>query len=435
MTVTGDGAAAGSESEHARAEAADADGPRHIGMVLHSLGGGGAERVAATLATQLMARGHRVDMVLGKSEIDFPNNLPAGLRLFHPALPSVGSAVRRLCRERGVEVRPLVVNAMRAPGDVWRLLPRAAGVRIRLPHMHFAHLVAEYLRRERPSLLLSSLAPANFAAVNAARLAAPGPPVVISIHSNLRLDYSEYERAVAATLYPRASAVVVVSCGLRTELQRTLGVPPQRVQVIYNPIPAARIGRLARQAVAHSWFQSGQPRVILSVGREAPAKDHQTTVRAFGHVRREMAARLVILGHHSKSYRVRLSSLARQCGVEEDLGFLDFHENPYRYMARASAVVLSSFWEGLPTVLLEALACGTPVVSTDTPYGPREILGGGKFGRLAPVGDALALAAAMLQTLRGDNPPADALRLRAADFSGDRAVRSYLGIFGQVAGA
>ena len=420
MIVAGGGAAAGSA-------------PRHIGLVLHSLGGGGAERVATTLATQLMANGHRVDMVLGKSKVDFPNNLPSGLRLFHPALPGVRRAVRRLCRRRGVQVRHLVANPMSAAADVPRLLPRANGVRISLRHMLFAHLVAEYLRRERPSLLLSSLAPANFAAVNAARLADDGPPVVLSVHSNPHLDYSEYERRVAAVLYPRAGAVVAVSNGLGAELQRTLGIPSPRIQVIHNPIPVARIRHLAEEAVAHAWFQAGQPKVVLGVGREAPAKDHRTLVRAFGHVRRELAARLVIMGRHSKSYRRGLASLARQCGVADDLGFLDFDENPYPYMARASAVALSSFWEGLPTVLLEALACGTPVVSTDTPYGPREILDDGELGRLAPVGDAAALGEALLATLRGDHPPIHALRRRAAEFSEDRAVASYHRVFEQVA--
>ena len=299
-------------------------------------------------------------------------------------------------------------------------------------HILFAHLVAEYLRRERPSLLLSSLAPANFAAVNAARLVNGGTPVVISVHSNPLLGYNDYERGVAAMLYPLAGMVVAVSHGVGVELQRTLGIPSGRVQVIHNPIPAARIRRLAEEDVAHAWFQRGQPRVVLSVAREAPAKDHPTLVRAFAHVRRKLAAHLVIMGRHSKSYRRGLAALAHQCGVAEDLRFLDFDENPYRYMARASVVALSSFWEGLPTVLLEALACGTPVVSTDTPYGPREILGGG-LGRLAPVGDAVALGEALLGTLREDHPPVGALRQRAAEFSEDRAVGAYLGVIRRVA--
>lgn len=406
--------------------------PLHIGFVQHSLSGGGAERVATTLAAQLIARGHRVDLVLGKSAVDYANGLPAGLRLFHPAFPNIGRATQRLCRGRGVEVSRLHPGASRACADAVRLSPRTNGVRTRLRHVFFAHLVAEYLRRERPSVLLSSLAPANFAAVNGARLVSGAPPVVISLHSNFSLDYSEYEKRVAAVLYPRAAALVAVSRDLGDDLLRTLAVPPCRVHPIYNPIPAVRIRRLGREELAHPWFRRGQPKVILCVAREAPPKDHPTLVEAFGHVRREMAARLVIMGRHSKPYRDRLSALARRHGVEGELGFLDFDENPYRYMARASVVALSSFWEGLPTVLLEALACGTPVVSTDTPYGPREILEDGKWGRLVPVGDALALGRVLVETLRGGCPGADALRLRAADFSEERAVAAYLRVFAQV---
>ena len=405
----------------------------HIGFVLHSLGGGGAERVATTLATQLVEYGHRVDMVLGKAVVDFPSTLPPRLRLFHPripGLPGLRPVSQRLCRGRGVELRGLRPNAKRAAADFARLRRRANGVRVHMRHRLFAHLAAEYLRRERPSLLLSSLAPANFAAINGARLTGNATPVVISVHSNPPLDYSGYEQGVAAKLYPRADAVVAVSCALGAELERVFAIPQCRVRTIYNPVPAARIRRMGREEVAHPWFR-GDPPVILSVGREAPAKDFSTLVEAFGCVRREMAARLVIMGRHSRFYRARLSSLARRCGVDRDVDWLDFDENPFRYMARASVVAVSSFWEGLPTVLLEAMACGTPVVSTDTRFGPREILGGGKWGRLAPVGDVPALGRALLATLRGGGPCADALRLRADDFSEERAAKAYLRVFGQ----
>lgn len=404
---------------------------RHIGFVLHSLGGGGAERVATTLATQLVEYGHRVDVVLGKAVVDLPSTLPPDLRLFHPRIPDLPRVSRRLCRERGVALHRLRPTAKRAAADFARLGRRANGVRVHMRHRLFAHLTAEYLRRERPSLLLSSLAPANFAAVNAVRLAGNATPVVISVHSNIPLDYSSYEQRVAAKLYPRADAVVAVSHALGTELGRMLGIAKRRVRAIHNPVPAARIRRMAREQVAHPWFR-GEPPVILSVGREAPAKDFRTLIKAFGCVRREMAARLVIMGRHSRFYRAGLSSLARRCGVALDVGWLDFDENPYRYMARASVVAVSSFWEGLPTVLLEALACGTPVVSTDTRFGPREILGGGKWGRLAPVGDAAALGQALLATLRGDGPCADALRLRANDFSEECAAKAYLRLFEEV---
>ena len=154
-------------------------------------------------------------------------------------------------------------------------------------------------------------------------------------------------------------------------------------------------------------------------------------MESFGLARREVDARLVILGKLSAPYRAGLRTLARGHGVEGDLGFVDFDENPYRYMRRAGLLALSSRWEGLPTVILEALACGTPVVSTDTPYGPREILGG--FGDLPPVGDAPALARALVATLQGERPAEEALRARAADFSLEKAADAYLALFGELA--
>ena len=416
------------------ATASRAEQPRfHVGFVLHSLTGGGAERVAICLAKCLIDRGHRVDVVLGKSVVQYPNSLPKDLRVFHPVILGIGRGTERLCAAHDMEVRRLHANARHAPRDFARLRPRANGVRLQQRHVYFAHLVAQYLRRERPSLLLSSLAPANFAALNAARLVPEAPPVVISVHANLRLDYSAYEQRVAATLYPRANAVVGVSQGVCTGLHEALGLAREHTHAIYNPLPAAHIQRLTEADVCHPWFQPGEPQVILSVGREAPAKDYPALVEAFGHVRSACTARLVIMGRLSRPYRARLSAQARWLGVERDVGFIDFDENPYCYMARAAVVALSSFWEGLPTVLLEALACGTPVVSTDTPYGPREILGDNQWGRLAPVGDAAALGQALLEILRGGGPQGEALRLRAAHFSEERAASAYLRLFEQVA--
>ena len=251
------------------------------------------------------------------------------------------------------------------------------------------------------------------------------------MHTNVAADYAPEWLAAARTLYPLADAVVAVSRGVGEAVQRSLGLDAERVRTIYNSVPADRVRRLAQAAVAHPWFADGEPPVVLSVGREAPMKDYPTLVEAFGLARREVDARLVILGRLSAPFRARLESLARGHGVEGDLGFVDFDENPYRYMRRAGLLALSSRWEGLPTVILEALACGTPVVSTDAPYGPREILG--RWGDLPPVGDAPALARALVATLRGARPTEEALRARAADFSEEKAADAYVALFEELA--
>ena len=401
----------------------------HIGFVLHSLGGGGTQRFAIRLAGALIERGHRVDILLGRFRVAYPDSLPQGMRLYYPGIRKSDREVIRRCRERGVEVKALTINPLSTARDWLALRRKRRGMNINIKDAVFAHLVAHYIRQERPMLLLSAVSTANFAAVNGAELAAASLPVVISIRSSIDLDYSEYEKRMARMLYPKADAVVAVSRGVAGEAEQLLGVNAERVHTIYNPIPSAGIWRLAQEEVAHPWFANGQPPVILSVGREGPAKDYPTLVEAFGLARRRVNARLVIMGQLSEPYRAGLTAQARSYGAEADLGFIDFDENPFRYMRRAGLFALSSLREGLPNVLLEALACGAPVVSTDTPHGPREILEDGKWGKLTPVGDAPALAQAMAETLQGGRPPEAALRGRAAQFSEQRAADAYLELF------
>ena len=409
-----------------------APGKLHIGFVLHSLGGGGAQRFAIRLAGPLIERGHRVDILLGRFRVAYPDSLPHGMRLYYPGIRKSDREVIRRCRERGVAAQALAINPLSTARDWLALRRKRRGININTKDAVFAHLVACYIRQERPMLLLSAVSTANFAAVNGAELAAGSLPVVISVR-NAVLDYSEYEQRLARMLYPRADAVVAVSRGVAGEVAQLWGVGGERVHTIYNPIPSAEIWRLAQEAAPHPWFADGEPPVILSVGRQGPAKDYPTLVEAFGLLRRRVNARLVIMGSLSEPYRAGLIDQARNYGVKADLGFIDFDENPFRYMRRAGLFALSSLWEGLPNVLLEALACGAPVVSADTPHGPREILEDGKWGKLTPVGDAPALAQAMVETLQGDRPPEAALRGRAADFSEQRAADAYLDLFEKVA--
>lgn len=404
----------------------------HVGFVLHSLGAGGAQRFVLRLAEPLIRRGHRVDILLGRFLVAYQDSLPPGMRLYYWGLRKSDRKAIRRCRERGIEVKALTVNPMSAVWDWLALRRRRRGINVNTKDTVFAHLVAHYIRQERPSLLLSAVSTANFAAVNGAELAGGSQPVIVSVRNNLDLDYSEYEQRQARTLYPRADAVTAVSHGVGRDVERFLGVKAESVHAIYNPIPSDTIWQRAQEEVAHPWFAAGEPPVMLSVGREAPPKDYPTLVEAFGMARRKLRARLVIMGGLSESYRAGLIAQARGYGVDDDLGFIDFDENPFRYMRRAGLFALSSLWEGLPNVLLEALACGTPVVSTDTSHGPREILDGGRYGKLTPVGDAPSLAQAMIETLEGDRLPEEALRRRAAEFSEERATGAYLELFQQV---
>ena len=404
----------------------------HVGFMLTSLDGGGAERVILNLAAALITRGHRADLVIPRLAGDYLAAIPDGIRVWRARIPGIDGRFLRAIRRAGVDMEAMTVNPIGA-ARTWLVLARrypgipvlrGSGMRSIYPYAHF---LARYIREVRPHVLVSALPGPNTVAVCAAELTNRVVPVVVTVRTNVAADYAPEWLEAARTLYPLADAVVAVSKGAAESVRRSLGVDAERVRTIYNGVPAGRIRRLAQEEVAHPWFADGEPSVILSVGREAPMKDYPTLVEAFGLARREVDARLVILGRLSARYRARLKFLAQRYGVEGDLGFVDFDENPYRYMRRAGLLALSSRWEGLPGVILEALACGTPVVSTDTPYGPREILG--DWGDLPPVGDAPALARALAGTLRGERPTEEALRARAADFSPEKAADAYVALF------
>ena len=402
------------------------DGKLHVGFVLPALHDGGAERNTLNLARALIARGHRADLVIPCfAGNNYRTAIPRGARLYRGRLPHTDKTFLRRVQRSGADVTALGVNPISV---AWTVLVRGR----KPPGVRVPHILRRYLRKTRPDVLVSALSGTNAAAVRAAELAGRAVPVVVTVRNNVAAGYAPQWLAAARTLYPRADAVVAVSKGVGESVRRSLGVGADRLRVIHNGVPVDSIRRQAREDVAHPWFGGGGPPVVLAVGREAPQKDHPTLVEAFGLARREADARLVVLGRLSAPYREGLRSLARAHGVEGDLGFVDFDENPYRYMGRAALLALSSRWEGLPTVVIEALACGTPVVSTDTPYGPREILG--RWGGLPPVGDAPALARALVAALRGGHPPAEALARRAADFSLDKAAGAYEALFEKVMG-
>jgi glycosyltransferase involved in cell wall biosynthesis len=270
---------------------------------------------------------------------------------------------------------------------------------------------------------------ANLVALWAAKLAGRGTPVVVTVHNTLSQSAPQRGRVAAGlwrhllgTFYPWAAHVVAVSRGAADDLAHTSGVPRDRVKVIYNPVITPTMLALARQSPDHPWLAPGQPPVILGVGRLTRQKDFATLIQAFAEVRRHRFTRLIILGEGED--RPDLEALVRRLGLSDDVALPGFRDNALAYMAGSALFVLSSAWEGLPTVLIEALAAGTRVVSTDCPSGPREILQEGSLGALVPVGDAPALAVAMLEAL--DRPAGSVPPEALAPFTRDTAVDHYL---------
>jgi glycosyltransferase involved in cell wall biosynthesis len=359
-------------------------GPGPIAFFLPSLRGGGAERVILNLAQGITERGFPVDLVLAAAEGAFIDQLPTSVRLVDLHAPRV----------------------LRSLGPL-----------------------AGYLRRERPRVLISSMNYANLIALWAARLARQATPVVVTVHTTLSESGRQQRRLSARiwphllrTFYPWAASVVAVSRGAADDLARASGLPRDRMEVVYNPVITPAGLAAASQAPDHPWFAAGQPPVILGVGRLTRQKDFPTLIRAFAEVRRRRAGRLIILGEGED--RPGLTALAAELGVADDVALPGFRDDAMACMAASGLFVLSSAWEGLPTVLIEALAAGTRVVSTDCPSGPREILQDGRLGALVPVGDAAALAEAMLDALErpAATLPPDAL----TPFTRDAAVDHYL---------
>lgn len=361
---------------------------KRLAIYLPTLVEGGAERILLNLAVGFASRGYLVDFVLAQCEGAFMPQFPKGIRL--------------------VELNPVHVKAGRAILS----LPALVG----------------YIRRERPDVLITGLY-ANIIAIWARRLAGVPLRLLICEHNTISLSsqmlpfgYRQVMLELVKRNYPHADVIAAVSGGVADDLARSAKIDRERIQVIYNPIITPELVEKAREELDHPWFKPGEPPVILSVGRLAPQKDFTMLINAFACVRQACNARLIILGEGPD--RAELTALIKQLGLEADVSLPGFVSNPYAYMAHASAFALSSRWEGLPTVLVEALYCGAPIVATDCPSGSSEILLEGLYGKLVPVGDVEAFAAAILATLQGNG--IQSTRESWTPFEMDTVVSRYL---------
>ena len=379
-----------SEGRERRLLGLRAAGPVRVGLFSPRMGGGGAEKTFKRLAVGFSHAGLAVDVVVARG--DGPNLI---------GLPSAVRVVDLGCR---------------------RVLSCAGPL-------------AHYLNVERPDVLISTLAYANVVAVWARAMAKVAPQLILREANTLSIASSGSSDArdralplLARAFYPRADAVVAVSKGVAEDLINNVGISRSLVRVIYNPTFDSDILSLAREPVNHPWFGDGGPPVLLSVGRLTPQKRFDTLIRAVSIARRHRPLRVVVLGEGED--KGRLESLTRELGLGDCVSLPGFVSNPYAYMARADLYVVSSAWEGFPNTVVEAMACGLSVVSTDCPSGPREILaapgpGTGRLGTLVPVDDPEKLSEAILLELDLDRDRAGFQR-RARQFASERAVRSYI---------
>ncbi|MEI2782189.1 MAG: glycosyltransferase [Candidatus Competibacter sp.] len=363
-----------------------------IAFYLPNLAAGGAERTFLRLAAGFAERDCRVRLVVDRAE--------GGL-----------------------------LDAVRAGGLALETL-RASRTLTALPKL------AAWLRRERPAVLLSAITHNNLIAVWARALARARTQVVVSEHTVLSAQAASqaaWQYRVLAPLcrwsYPGAAAIVAVSAGAADDLARYAGLPRDRIEVIANPVVTPDYPQRAAAPCPHPWPIDGGSPVFVAAGRLVPLKDFAALLHALAVVRRRVPARLLVLGEGPE--REALLALRARLGLEGAVDFPGFYDDPLPLFARAAALVVSSRFEGFGLTLVEALACGTPVVSTDCPTGPAEILARGAYGRLVPVGDADALGAAMLATL-ADPPDRARLRQRAQDYTLAAVVEQYLALFARL---
>jgi len=396
-----------------------------IAVFLPSLEGGGAERSMLNLAKGFLAKGRKVELVLCQAKGAYLDNIPAGATMIE--LPATGN------------LRARWIAASGNLGDFFVLLRPVLLAKKVSPEVTRIRSLQRYMEDSQPDIILCALPYANLSAIWAKQLSGSGVPVVVSERialstycaapSNFRKWKWRYLPDLVRRGYPKADCVIAVSADVANDLITTIGLPRGSVTAVHNPVVDDTLRAHAQLALEHPWFLPGAAPVILAAGRLTEQKDFATLIRAFAEVRANREARLVILGEGR--LREELEQLACNLGIQADVYMPGFVENPFQYMARASALVLSSEYEGLPGVLIQAMACGCPVISTDCPGGSREILEDGRCGTLVSIGNAGEMKKAILAEL--DSPtPKEILIGRAEDFSVDRAVSNYLTLLDNV---
>jgi glycosyltransferase involved in cell wall biosynthesis len=335
--------------------------------------------------------------------------------------------------------QPVELVLVRAEGPHLKRLP-AEVTRVQLAAQHTllaAPALARYLRARRPAALLAAKDRAGRTAVLARALAGTRTPIALRLGTNLSTAMagrSAIDRALRylpiRLLYPRIERIIAVSDGVAEDTARIARVRRERIAVIRNPVITPELAAEAAAPCPHPWLADPAVPVICGAGRLQGQKDFPTLIRAFARLQTERPSRLLILGEGNA--RPRLEALIDELGIADRAALPGFQANPYAFIARAALFVLSSAWEGSPNVLTEAMALGIPVVATDCPSGPDELLDGGRYGPLVPVGDAATLAAAMAATL--ERPlPAAVLRAAVNEYEQGRSARRYLKTLGLIA--
>lgn len=362
---------------------------QRIAFFIPNLSYGGAERVVVNLVKEISSRGIKLDLVLtnseGPSQSHYLDQIPKEVKIINLGTSRILNTILPLSR---------------------------------------------YIKEQKPLAVVSHLSHVNVATVLARQIAHTKTQLILVEHNTFSAHKSDgftsnLVKHLMKLFYPQATFIVTVSKAASIDLEKYLNLESQKVKIIYNPVVNDELFIKANASLNHPWFQSNYPPVFLAVGRLIELKDFSTLIKAFALLRKHTNARLLILGEgHLRS---KLENLAKDLEISEDVSLGGFVENPYAYMSRAKALILSSRSEGLPTVLIEAMACGCPIISTDCLSGPREILDAGRYGILVPVGDEKLMAKAMFQVLEEPVTSKELLVQRAINIASfEKTVTEYL---------
>ena len=411
---------------------------KHIAFVIDSMHGGGAENVCLTLARELLVKQYRVDLVLLEFHGERLLEIPDDVNLF--------------VLDRRLETRQSMENCSILYKNI-RRIKRPSGfkdcvnsttrylmslrysfnfcARPKLRHLFWTASLGEYMRVEQPTLIFPLLFHSITVCLLARRCSASKVPLICSFRNTLGYGGRRKEQLkikYLKHLLPDAEKIHAVSQGVANSIVEHIPEVQNKVATILNPIPH-NVTSLSKQSINHKWLScesrnefNAFQKIILAAGRLVEQKNFLMLIRAFAEVNSQLDVRLILLGDGPQ--REKIYELINSLNIEEYVSMPGWVDNPYPLMASADLFVMSSSWEGCPNVLLEALACGCPVVSTDCPSGPSEILEHGRWGRLVPVNDQTALAEAITATLEeGTNH--DALRQRAAQFSPENMIEKF----------
>lgn len=354
--------------------------PAYVSLFLPSLVGGGAERVFLTLAEGFINRGIRVDLIAAGGYGELIHDIDPRARLVDFGKTRIISALPAMIR---------------------------------------------YLRTQNPQVLISALTHTNLVAIWAKKLAGSRTRLILTEHLSMQVRANLKHRMLyplAGLFYPSADAIIAVSDGVAKDFRRLMHSKTE-VNVIYNPVNLERIMQLSQHAPEHPWLVKKECPVFVAVGRLHPNKDYPTMLQAFARIHAQLPSKLIILGKGSE--RSRLEALIASHGLSDSVSMPGFVDNPYPYMRNADVFLMSSVFEGLMIVLIEALACGATIVATDCPSGPAEVLAGGEFGTLVPVGRPDLLAQAVMDACNEPIEKQKAIE-RAAWFDVNKITDHYL---------